>query len=251
MKKVLLLLLMSFLFAACGGTERETIIMGTSADFPPFEFVADDGQGRHGHFSGIDVAIAVRIADALDMDLEIHDSEFGGLIPDLMSGRIDFIAAAMTITEERRQSVAFSEPYYTAMQYIVVQIDDDRVASTADLDGLYVGVQIATTGDLFVTENVAFGNISRYNRANEAFTSLRSGRLDAVVIDSAVAMMFVGSFPTELKIIRDMDAFENESYGIAVRLDDTELLAGINAVIREMKANGEIEALFAYYAEEE
>ncbi|MCL2420632.1 MAG: basic amino acid ABC transporter substrate-binding protein [Defluviitaleaceae bacterium] len=250
---VLALVLIAAVAAACGNGNDDsgwdTIVMGTSADFPPFEFIADDGQGRHGQYDGIDVAIAVRIAEHLGAELVIHDADFGGLIMDLNAGRIDFIAAAMTITEERAEQVSFSDSYFTALQYMAVPIDDDRIQSTADLEGMMVGVQIGTTGDMFVSYEVDGVEPQRYNRANEAFMALRAGQLDAIVIDSPVASMFVDAYPDELRIVRDNAAFGGENYGIAVRQEDTELLAAINEVIAQMRAAGEIDELFAYFTQ--
>jgi polar amino acid transport system substrate-binding protein len=122
MKKIFfatLMLTFMVILVGCGAdnNERRTIIMGTSADFPPFEFIAEGGQGRHGQYDGIDVAIAVRLAEHIDADLIIHDADFGGLIMDLNGGSIDFIAAGMTIRPDRAEQVSFSIPYFTAMQY--------------------------------------------------------------------------------------------------------------------------------------
>jgi len=230
-------------------TERRTIVMGTSADFPPFEFVADHGQGRHGQYSGIDVAIAVRIAEALGADLEIHDAPFDGLIMELLHGRIDFIAAAMTIRPDRAEQVNFSVPYFAAMQYIVVQSNNNTINSAADLEGQYIGVQMGTTGYFFVSDSVNYGRLLPFTRALEPFMELMGGRIDAIVIDSDVARLFVGTYPDALRIISDSEAFAGEYYGIAVRQDDPELLAAINTVLREMQENGEIDALFAYYSD--
>jgi len=255
MKKILTTILLSLVlivtFAACGNdepTERGTIVMGTSADFPPFEFIAHDGQGIHGEFDGIDVAIAVRIAEALDMDLYIYDANFMGLIMDLQAGRIDFIAAAMTIDAERSQSVNFSIPYFSAMQYVVVPSSDTTTHTVSDLQGQIVGVQVGTTGDRFAEENLQGSSIQAYMRATEAFMDLLGGRIDAVLIDSAVAELFVSNNPGALRVVRDHNAFSSEEYGIAVRLDDLELLEQINGVLADMIANGEIAELFMHYS---
>jgi len=247
---VVLSLVFVVAFAACGNepTERGTIVMGTSADFPPFEFIAPDGQGIHGEFDGIDVAIAVRIAEALDMDLYIHDSQFAGLIMDLQARRIDFIAAGMTINDERRESVNFSIPYFSAMQHIVVPNTDTTTHTVADLAGQIVGVQVGTTGDIFATYNLQDSTIQAYMRATEAFMDLVGGRIDAVLIDSAVADLFVSQHVGQLRVVRDHNAFSNEEYGIAVHLEDLELLEQINDVLSDMIANGEIAELFMHYS---
>jgi len=231
-----------------GDGQRPVIVMGTNAGFEPFEFIADYGQGRHGEFSGIDVAIAVRIAEHIGADLEIYDTEFASLIMELQTGRIDFIAAAMTIRPDRQEMANFSDPYFTATQYIIVPIDNDSVSSVQDLDGLIVGVQLGTTGDIFVTENVEAESVARYNRVTEAVLDLMGGSIDAVVVDSAVAQLVVARYSDRLSIVRDDQAFAQEFYGIAVHLDNLELLEQINEVIREMTEAGEIEALFVYYA---
>jgi len=228
--------------------ERPIIIMGTSADFPPFEFIADGGQGRHGQYSGLDVAIGVRIAEALDADLVIHDAAFEGLIMDLQGGSIDFIAAAMTIDAERSESVNFSTPYFFAVQYMVVPMHDYSIAAVADLDGRYVAVQGGTTGYMFVSDNTD-ADVLPFIRASEAFTGLLGGRVDAVVIDAAVAQRFVNANPSDLRIVRDNDAFGDENYGVAVRLGEYDLLATINEVIAEMIASGEIAELYYYYTQ--
>ena len=257
MKKLFVLLGLMILAAtlvACNSEtaseERGTIVMGTSAGFPPFEFIADHGQGRHGQYSGIDIAIGVRIAEALDKDLIIHDGDFHGLIPALQAETIDFIAAAMTIRPDRANNVHFSIGYFTAMQYIVVRANDDSINSAADLDGKIVGVQAETTGNFFVEENVDYGTLLPFTLITPAFMDLIAGGLDAIVIDSVVAMQYANRFSDQLRIVQDHGAFSSEHYGIAVRQDaqGIELLSTINAVLREMLDSGEMDALFGYYA---
>ncbi|MCL2017113.1 MAG: transporter substrate-binding domain-containing protein [Defluviitaleaceae bacterium] len=232
---------------AAAAPSNDVLIMGTSADFPPFEFIAEGGAGRHGHYDGIDVAIALRIAERAGRELVIQDLPFDGLLMALNAGSIDFIASGMTITAERQQQVNFSVPYFEAMQYIVVQAGNTDITSAADLNSAIVGVQLATTGDMFATENLDNEPI-RYNRINEAIMALRAGQLDAIIIDSATALMFAGA-AGDLAIVRDDVAFAGEHYGIATRHDDPELGAIIDEVITEMTAAGEIEALFAEFAE--
>ena len=255
MKKIFAVLIatltISFYGCASADEERPVLVMGTTADFPPFEFIAEGGQGRHGQYDGVDIAIAVRIAEHVGADLIIQDTDFNGLIMALNGGNIDFIAAAMTITPERAEQVSFSKPYFTAMQYIVVHADNEDIKSASDLAGMLIGVQIGSTGDFFATEHFESVEPIRYNRANEAFMALRSGQIDAVIIDSATALMFVGAANDgELAIVRDYLAFEGEYYGIAVRQGDTKLLEAINEVITKMQDTGEIYELFSYFSDQ-
>ena len=259
MKKLFLLMVLLaalFVLGACnsddaadGSLSMDRIVMGTNAGFPPFEFIADGGRGRHGQYSGIDVAIGLRIAEALGAELVIHDAEFVGLIMDLNAGTIDFIAAAMTIRPDRMNNVHFSIPYFTAMQYIVVPIENTSVNSAADLAGLHVGVQLGTTGMLFMEEFEDYGELLMYSLIAQGFVDLMAGGIDAVVVDSLVAMMYVNQHSDRLRLVRDTEAFASEHYGIAVRHADTALLGVINEVLREMLESGEIDTLFGYYSE--
>jgi len=227
--------------------ERPVIVMGTAATFPPFEFVAGPGQGRHGQYSGIDIAIGMRIAEHIGADLEIRDTQFASLIVELQSGMIDFIAAAMTITEARALEVNFSDPYFTATQYILVHVDNDEIHSVADLAGQHVGVQLGSTGDIFVTNYVDAADILRYERSMEGVMDLMNGAIDAFVLDSAVAMLWAGEHES-LRYVADHDATALEFYGIAVNMDNPELLAQINEVIAMMVEENYVESLFEYYA---
>lgn len=253
-----LLFVMVVAFAACdtsapaggvgdSGLQMDRIVLGTNAQFPPFEFIADAGEDRFNGFSGIDIEIGVRIAEALGAELVIHDSEFAGLITELNAGTIDFIAAAMTIRPDRMHNVHFSIPYFTAMQYIVVPVDSP-VQSAADLDGLRIGVQMGTTGEFFVQDYVDYDDLLSYSMIAQGFVELRQGAIDAVVVDSLPAMMFANQHPDELRIVQDTEAFSSEHYGIAVRHEDTELLAVINEVLSDMLAAGVIDELFGYYS---
>jgi len=233
---------------AAAGFQMDRVVLGTNAGFPPFEFIADAGQGRFGQYSGIDIAIGMRIAEALGAELVIHDAEFAGLIADLNGGTIDFIAAAMTIRPDRMEAVTFSTPYFTAMQYIIVPVDSP-INSVADLEGTRIGVQLGTTGEFFVQDYVDYDALLPYSLIAQGFIELRQGSIDAVVVDSVVGMMFANQHPDELRIVRDNTAFESEFYGIAVRHEDTALLAVINEVLAEMLDSGEIDELFGYYSE--
>jgi len=250
MKKILLVLMLAAVFAltGCSDDDDNVLIMGTSADFPPFAFVADGGQGSWGQYDGIDVVIGVRVAEQMGKELVVRDAEFGGLIMDLNSGTIDFISSGMTIRPDRAEQVTFSNPYFTAMQYIAVAGGNPHnVQSVHDLSGLYVGVQMGTTGDMFVSDYVDGANVIRYNRISEGFMALRGGSIDAIVLDSATVLMYVGT-DGALEVVRDNQAFESEFYGLAVRHEDTEILAAINQVIADMTAAGELVALFDHFA---
>jgi len=127
------------------------IVLLTNAQFPPYEYLGDDNNP-----AGVDIDIAQKIADELGVKLTVVDMDFDGLIPALNGGKGDFVAAGFTITEERKQSVDFSDPYATSTQMVIVTKEDPKVSeATVDaLAGKTVGVQLGTTGDIFVTDEV-------------------------------------------------------------------------------------------------
>ena len=260
MKKLLtlalaaMLALSMFALTACSDDENErtTLIMGTSARFFPFEFIADYGQGVIGQYAGIDLSLVARIAYYMDVDIVVQDQEFGGLILALQNREIDFIAAGMTIRPDRQEIVNFTVPYFNAGQYILVRSDSD-INSMADLEGLLIGVQLATTGDIAVTDGhdagtVVFGNIARFNDPNPGIMDVLTGSLDAFIIDAPVARGFVANHAGELRAFADPGGFfVPESFGMAFHKDDTELLAQFNEILERLIAEGYVEYLYNYY----
>ena len=228
------------------GKDSSKLIMGTNAAFPPFEFTTS--QGLVGEFDGIDVAIAQKIAEAQGKTLEVADMEFDGLIASVKTGKVDMAVAGMTITEERKQNVDFSDPYYVATQVMIVGADNEEIKTAEDLkNGKKVGVVLGYTGDNIVTETlqIAEENIVRANRGIDVVQDVKNGKLDAVVMDSATGKALAEK--NGLKVVEDPAAFESEEYAIAVKKGNTELLEAINTVLAEMEANGEIAALAEKY----
>lgn len=170
------------------------LIMGTNAAFQPFEFTTTNG--LLGQFDGIDVAIAMKIAENADKTLEIADMEFDGLIAAVSTGKVDMAVAGMTVTEERQQSVDFSDPYYTASQVIIVSDDNTSITKASDLVDKKVGVVLGYTGDNIVTDTlkVPEANIRRANRAIDLVQDVKNGKLDAVVVDSYTGKALVEKY---------------------------------------------------------
>lgn len=233
--------------SGCGGS-GETLVMGTNAAFPPFEYTTS--QGLVGEFDGIDVAIANKIAEKAGKTLEISDMEFDGLIAAVSTGKVDMAVAGMTATPERAQSVDFSDTYYVASQVMVVAADNTDITKAEDLkNNKKVGVVLGYTGDSIVTDDLQIPDnmITRANRALDVVQEVKNGKLDAVVVDSATGKALAEK--NGLKVVEDSEAFETEEYAIAVKKGNSELLETINETLAELKANGEIEQLAAEYDE--
>lgn len=216
--------------------EAGELVLLTNAQFPPYEYLGDDNQP-----TGVDIEIAQKIADALGVKLTVVDMDFDGLVPALNGGKGDFIAAGYTITEERAQSVDFSDEYATSNQMVIVTKDDPKVAGATpeDLAGKTIGVQLGTTGDLFVSDEVDGATVKQYKSAIEAGMDLANGKLDAVVVDKLPAQSIVAN--NDALMVYD-DVLTTEQYAMAVRKGESaDLLEAINQVLAEMK--GGIESL--------
>lgn len=226
------------------GTQTETpaegsqyIVMGTNAEFEPFEYRDGD------NIVGFDVEIAKAIAAKTGKELKIEDMSFDTLIVGLNNEQMDFIAAGMSVTEERKTQVDFSEPYFKSKQMIIVKADDDSITSAEGLVGKKVGVQLGTTGDLFVsgTDGV---EVVQFDKAPLAVMDLKNGKVDAVVIDAEPAKKLVEG-QSDIKVL-DVPFIEEE-YAIAVKKGDAELLSTINDVIKEIKENGEYDKIYGQF----
>lgn len=251
-KKVVSVMLCAAMTAAvlagCGSSSAETaeadteesaggtLVMGTNAEFPPYEYY--EGQ----EVVGIDAEMAAAVAEKLGMELKIEDMAFDSLIPALSSGKVDIVAAGMTVTEDRLASVNFSDTYATGIQAIIVTEDSD-IASADDLVGKTIGVQQGTTGDLYATD-VEGATIERYAKGMEAVQSLSQGKIDAVIIDNEPANVFVSEVEG-LKILDE--AFATEDYAVAVAKDNEELLEQVNTALAELKEDGTLQAIVDKY----
>ena len=231
---------------AAQGTVTKTegvMTFGTNAEFPPFEFVA--GTGVIDQYDGIDMAIAKQIAEENGMTAAIENMEFDSLLIALQNGQIDAVIAGMTVTEERKEAVDFSTPYYTATQVMIVKEDSD-IAAAADMADKICVIQ-GYTGEVCV--NDMGYPYEAFKKGTEAVMELVNGKCDVVVIDSATAQKYVND-NEGLKIVEDAAAFEAEEYAIAVRKGNTELLDMINTAIDAKLADGTISELGVKYTEE-
>lgn len=224
--------------AAAGKSEAAAgkLVMVTNAEFPPYEFRESD------QIVGIDADIARAIADKMGAELEIQDMAFDSLIPAVQSGKADFAAAGMTVSEDRKKNVDFTDTYAEAAQVIIVK-EDSEVVSPDDLKGKKIGVQTGTTGDLY-SEDVEDAEVKRYNKGMDAVMALTQGKIDAVIIDREPAKVFVKE-NAGLKILDE--AFTEEEYAIAVKKGNAELLDKMNEAIKELKESGELQKIVDKY----
>lgn len=254
---VLAMAMMVCMFTACGSKKETagsgaasvktikegTITFGTNPEFPPFEYIT--ANGVIGEFDGIDMAIAKQIAEDNGMEVAMESMEFDSLLIALQNGQIDATIAGMTVTDERKEAVDFSTPYYTATQVMIVKEDSD-IAKASDMADKKICVVQGYTGEVCVNE-MGYP-YEAFKKGTEAVLELVNGKCDVVVIDSATAEKYVGD-NEGLKIVEDAEAFASEEYAIAVQKGNTELLDLINKAIEAKLADGTIAELAVKYTE--
>ena len=252
MKKLLVLLLalaLVFAFAACGASEEtdtdDVLIMATNAEFPPYEYYEGET------VVGIDAEVAAAIAEKLGMTLQIEDMAFDSIIAAVQSGKVDMGMAGMTVTEERLESINFTDSYATGVQVIIVP-DDSEIGSVDDLfeGGYTIGVQTSTTGDLYCTwdlEDEGLAKVERYNKGADAVQALVTGKIDCVVIDNEPAKAYVAA--NEGLHILDTE-YAVEDYAICIAKDNEELLTKVNDALNELIDDGTVQAIVDKYITE-
>ena len=219
------------------------LTVGTNAEFPPFEYVDDNGEA-----DGFDMALCKAIGEKLGVEVKIENMEFASLVSSIGS-KIDIAAAGMTVTDERKESVDFSNPYYEAVQYVIVPADSD-IAAADDLKDKTIGVQLGTTGDFIAEEYTS--NVAQYNKAVDAVNDLVNGKVDVVIIDKNPALVFETKFEGKVKAIEGAQfGFETEEYAIALPKGDTALADAVNGAVDELKADGTFDELVKTYIEAE
>lgn len=225
-------------------TDAEVLKLGLSADFAPFESYDDDGKT----IIGYDVDMMTEICSRLGMKLEIMDMNFDSVITAVQAGKIDVGASGITITDERKENVDFSDSYFTAAQSILVSKDSEITGYQDLLDGTYkAGVQLGTTGDIMASEKLG-DRVSQYEKYGDALAALLAGKVDCMVLDTGVAEAYADA--NDLVVLDDPfgEVSEVEYYGIAVSKENTDLLEKINGALADMKADGFFDELNQKYA---
>ncbi|NKE36943.1 basic amino acid ABC transporter substrate-binding protein [Natronococcus sp. JC468] len=218
------------------GDGGQTIVPGTAPGFEPFEMNVD------GELVGFDIDLLEAVVAETDYELgDWQELEFDGLMPALENENIDVIAAAMTINEERQETIAFSEPYYSADQSVLVQSGGDvEVGDLEDLEGLEVGAQSGTTGEGIIEDELGDDvSYTSYDNYVLAVQELERGTLDAIVIDEPVAESFANDREVEVAF-----TFETgEEYGFGVRQDDGDLQEALSEGIAAVEESGEYDEI--------
>lgn len=255
MKKLLALLLAVIpvlSLAACASAAKDDepasdaakLTMATEATFPPYEYYDGDA------IVGIDVEVAQAIAEKLGMELEVTDIAFDSIIPGIQTGKYDMGMAGMTVTDERKEQLSFSDSYATGVQVVIVK-DGSAITSVDDLlaDGAntVVGTQAGTTGFLYATsdiEEAGLGTVKSFGKTTDAVEALKNGQIDCVILDNEPAKALVAA--NEGLHILDTE-YAVEDYAIAIAKENTDLLEKVNKALSELKADGTLQSIIDKY----
>lgn len=235
---------LALLVAGCGGDKKEAagghkvLRVGAETTFPPFEFADENGK-----YAGFDLDLINAIAKETGYTIEFKSMGFDALIPALNSNQIDAIVSAMSITEERKNAVLFTDPYYKSGVAIVVRKDNQDIHSKDDLVGKTIACQIGNTGSILASE-IKDAKVINFDGANQAFLQLRNGGADAVMIDLPVAQDYMKKDEQHSFMVVG-DVLEAEYYGIAVSKQNKELADALNSGLKKIKENGEYDKIYA------
>lgn len=257
MKKLISSILISCLalssFVGCSNNDDKFVI-ATNATFYPYEYLGSDNE-----IVGVDIDIANAIAEEAGKELKIDNVEFISALTAASTGNADIAIAGITVNEERKETLDFSEPYATSVQYIVVKEDSD-VKTIEDLAGMKIGVQNGTTSNIIIEEEIngskdddgnhitgvlenTGASLQTYKSALLAALDLTTGTVDAVVVDQLPAENIV-SENEGLKcfeLVYSDGTTTKEEYAIAVKKGDTQTLELVNKVIKQLKEQGKID----------
>ena len=217
--------------------EAGKLTMATNATFPPYEMTTDSGE-----IEGIDVDTAKAIAEKLGLELQIDDMDFDAALLSVQQGKADIVMAGVTVTDERKAVMDFSDSYATGIQSIIVPEGSD-ITSPDDLAGKKIGTQRGTTGYIYCSDDFGDDAVVAYDSGLTAVQALNNGQVDAVVIDNAPATEYVAANPG-LVILDTSYAEEDYASGMA---KGSALEDAVNAALEELKADGTLQSIVDKY----
>jgi len=233
---LIILTLASLVLAACGGGGQAKVSVATDATWPPFESVDETSK----EMVGFDIDLMNAIAKEGGFEVEYSNVPWDSLLAGMAQCQYDASISAMTITPERAEQFAFSDPYFAAGQVVTVRADNTDITGKDTLAGKTIGVQLGTTGDI-QAQKITGATVKNYDDIGFAFQDLMNGQIDAVIADNPLAMGYVGQNSDKLKTVGEV--FTDEFYGIAVCKDKTDLIAQINKGLAAVKSKGLIDEL--------
>lgn len=247
MKKIIAMILVAlFALAGVAMAEEKVLTVATNVAFAPYEYY-DTNENGDDEATGIDIEIVKLICGELGYQVEVKDMDFGAVVSGVAEGKYDIGAGAITITEERKKSVSFSDPYEITVQQVIVKEGGEivDVATLNAAENFKIGVQQDTTGDFFSTEtyeDAGKAEVKRYKTGIEAIMDLNNGKLDCVIIDNGPAKAYASMYEGLSMFASECDS---EEYGFC--FNDEELCAAFNEILKTKMEEGVIDEIIAKY----
>lgn len=242
MKRILGIFLAAVLvFSGCTAEKKESIQVGLSADFPPYEFYED------GKIVGIDPEIIQALAEEMGTQVEIQDMKFASVLAGLENGKIDVGISGITASDERKKSMDFTDSYAKSVQKVLVA-KGGSVNAVEDLTGKKIGVQLGTTGAILAMDEFGEENVSQFDKYGDAVLSLTSGKIDAIILDAQPAEKYAEGSEGKLEVLET--PYVEEEYAIAVAKDNKELVDALNKALATLKEKGTIDEILNKYIPE-
>lgn len=237
-KYVLIIILVIFFVSGCSAKDKDTLVLATEAGFSPYEFY----QGSK--IVGVDIDIAREIAKDMGKELVVKDVSFDFLINEIKSGKADFAAAGISITDERKKQVDFTDEYSISNQVVLVH-KNSQISNFSELSDKKIAVQLGTVADLYVAKNYPNAKLIQHKKYLSAAEDVKTGKADCLIMDELPAREIVKKNP-EIKII-DGVLFQDR-YGMIVKKGNDKLKNEINKVLERLIKEGTIDKLILKYS---
>lgn len=236
------LMVVAAMLAGCGsgggalGAVKKAgkLVIGTSADYPPFESLDESN-----NIVGFDIDLAREVAKELGVELEIKNMQFDGLIPALTGKQFDILVAGLTITDERKESVDFSQPYMSGGNAVVIHQDSSGMTTLDDLKGKSIAVQLGSAQES-IAQKVEGANVKSFPLYTDAAQTVANKQADAMIVHSVVAKAFAANMP--LKIVAELDPVDT---GMAFHQDSDDLREAVDKALAKIKSDGRMDQLVA------
>ncbi|WP_249870491.1 transporter substrate-binding domain-containing protein [Oceanobacillus saliphilus] len=242
----LLSLVLLLFLAACGSNDEasgsgeleDTYTVVSDTSFVPFEFMED------GEYVGFDIDLIHAIADEAGFAVDLETTNFDGIIPGLQTGQFDIAIAGISITEDRKQQIDYSDPYYESGLAIGVRVDNEDINGIEDLEGKTIATRLGSTSSAYIEDNIEGAEANQYEQLDQAYLAVENGSADAILYDAPNVNYYIQTQGEDsLKVVGDL--YQAEDYGIAITKGKETLVEAINEALAELHDNGTYDEIYA------
>ncbi|WP_085992892.1 glutamine ABC transporter substrate-binding protein [Oceanobacillus senegalensis] len=220
------------------GQLEDTYTVVSDTSFVPFEF-----RDENGEYTGFDIELIKAIAEEAGFEIELETTNFDGIIPGLQTGQFDIAIAGISITEERKKVIDYSDPYYESGLAIGVPIDNDEIKGIEDLEGKTIATRLGSTSSAYIKENIEGAEPNEYEQLDQAYLAVENGSADAVLYDAPNVKYYIQTEGKDsLKVVGDL--YQAEDYGIAITKGNEELVTAINDALATLRENGTYDEIY-------